>query len=961
MLNLQQEKNPNRVENARMAYDVFVSHSSQDREDADNFVKELELRGISCWIAPRDIPYGSDFPDAIVEGLDSCLGFIVLVSRNSMNADFVKSEINLARTKRKRIFPVKLVDIEISGGLSLFTSLSQSIALFDNTENQIDSLVTTIESLRNNENDGNASYNGSSFEESTDTSQLEKENNTRKYLVVFGLFASLVSVILIAMNSYTIGTIPFFSYNEDGDNYESNDEARSKNRKPLNSIGDSGKNSFSISDSSPSVVASDKAEEKNRNYIFESIVNNVDDAISVEGWGEVAKISLDLCSADKVCTARTLEFSPTNYYLAVGTNDGWLSAWSIEKGVELFTKLAHTSRIEDVQLSNDNLIVVSASQDKSVKTWNIESGLELDTLYGSKDESIWTVPTTVDISSDDTTIITGSRDGGLRQYDAKSGETLGNPFFWDRHSVSSVDFHPNDQRILVSSLQGQRARIVDPSNGATEMFDESHGNGLSGGFYLGDGSKYFIYDNAGNGSVHAAVSGEVLFKINGHSGSIIDADADLSGETIATIVESRGDSVGPIRIWDGNTGRELIRINICDPTAVSVSHDGSYIAVGCSDNTIRIIALSEPTKSPAGENWIENNRLSYDCLPDWAKRYKRCRISQSLLSRDEKYLMFIHDDGVATLWDTASGNLLKQISRPTTGRRAGRGTLKYADISSDSRWIVTAGAPGREDELALWNLETRNLIATMLPELPGVYNVNGVSFTPDSKYVVAHSTNGVIHVFETETQKPVQEWYIDQDGLRDIELFPDNETIATAGGNGTIRIWSLKSGALILEIDASISSENRINDLDIDQTGEKMIVTRENGVVEIRRTSDGKKLVSYELHNGQAHEGKLTSEDDIAVTRGTRVKIWSTKTGQELADIDAQKFISLSSNGNRVLSSSYSNNDAVDIYSTSSGEKIGSLYGHEEDVTAAGFFNDSERIWSVARSGDGILWSKETQ
>jgi len=38
--------------------DVFISHASPDVKLAESICEVLESNGMSCWIAPRDIPFG---------------------------------------------------------------------------------------------------------------------------------------------------------------------------------------------------------------------------------------------------------------------------------------------------------------------------------------------------------------------------------------------------------------------------------------------------------------------------------------------------------------------------------------------------------------------------------------------------------------------------------------------------------------------------------------------------------------------------------------------------------------------------------------------------------------------------------------------------------------------------------------------------------------------------------------
>ena len=51
-----------------MAQQVFISYSSADKAIADRVCSALESAGVSCWMAPRNIEPGTDFPTAIVEG-----------------------------------------------------------------------------------------------------------------------------------------------------------------------------------------------------------------------------------------------------------------------------------------------------------------------------------------------------------------------------------------------------------------------------------------------------------------------------------------------------------------------------------------------------------------------------------------------------------------------------------------------------------------------------------------------------------------------------------------------------------------------------------------------------------------------------------------------------------------------------------------------------------------------------
>lgn len=124
---------------------VFVSHSSKDAARANELIAELERRGITCWIAPRNIAAGTEYDDAIIQALNKCDALVVLISEASISSRHVRSEVSRAASDGKRILPIRLVDVEIQGGLKFFLELSQYVDLFGHpTPDIIDSVAAAL-------------------------------------------------------------------------------------------------------------------------------------------------------------------------------------------------------------------------------------------------------------------------------------------------------------------------------------------------------------------------------------------------------------------------------------------------------------------------------------------------------------------------------------------------------------------------------------------------------------------------------------------------------------------------------------------------------------------------------------------------------------------------------------------------------------------------------------------------
>ena len=87
-------------------YDVFISHCTRDVA-ARKIYDILRSNGVKCWISPDCITY--DYVDAIAQGIKDSERMIVCVSRNSMNSEDVKNEMEQNKNQRKGFIPVLML------------------------------------------------------------------------------------------------------------------------------------------------------------------------------------------------------------------------------------------------------------------------------------------------------------------------------------------------------------------------------------------------------------------------------------------------------------------------------------------------------------------------------------------------------------------------------------------------------------------------------------------------------------------------------------------------------------------------------------------------------------------------------------------------------------------------------------------------------------------------------------
>lgn len=109
-----------------MAHDVFICHSTKDRPTITRvLVPALEKAGLRCWIAPRDIPDGADWPSAIERAVGAASAFVIVVSESSNVSGHVQNEANAAFDAKLPLFPLFIHTLELSPGLKYFLRSAQ--------------------------------------------------------------------------------------------------------------------------------------------------------------------------------------------------------------------------------------------------------------------------------------------------------------------------------------------------------------------------------------------------------------------------------------------------------------------------------------------------------------------------------------------------------------------------------------------------------------------------------------------------------------------------------------------------------------------------------------------------------------------------------------------------------------------------------------------------------------------
>ena len=127
-----------------MNHDVFISYSSKNPQVALAVCHLLEEHGIKCWMAPRNIPPGSDYGDLIDDAIKASKVFLFIYSFESVNSKWCRGELNIAFSEEKIIIPYRIDTTPIEGAMNVMLNQFHWLDAYPDYQSQFTSLVEAV-------------------------------------------------------------------------------------------------------------------------------------------------------------------------------------------------------------------------------------------------------------------------------------------------------------------------------------------------------------------------------------------------------------------------------------------------------------------------------------------------------------------------------------------------------------------------------------------------------------------------------------------------------------------------------------------------------------------------------------------------------------------------------------------------------------------------------------------------
>ena len=622
-------------------------------------------------------------------------------------------------------------------------------------------------------------------------------------------------------------------------------------------------------------------------------------------------------------SVRGCAISADGSFIASAGGDGTVRIWDLWTGKERAVLRGHESSVYACAIARDGTFIVSAGENYELKIWNVETGTVRHTLRGHEAEggSIGEQAISDCAVAPDGSVISAGGDGTVRVWDPDSGEELavlrGGGGEMSACAVSSDGtflVSAEDRPSLLVSAEGE------PTVRVWELRRRRFGRSLKAKERTCM-ERYDVRECA------ITPDGSLIVLAEGQDKRISVWDLAAGGEpatldhpdfvhTCAVAPDgsfiAAGGSDKTVRIWDASTREETAALegHMAPVNDVAVSPDGSLVVSAAADGTVRIW---DPAAGSGGV----------------AATHKG-GVQEVVFSPDGSFVVSrsfgLGADPATVVSDTLSGRERSRITGPESG--------DSIEVSSDGAVIASCGGY----DVRIWDLTAGRERAVMGYEVEYDYlkhRMGGCAFAPDDSRIVGRLSPPIRFRSEDDPEdRYLMIWDPhtgeEQNTLRGheaivyaCEFTPDGSRIVSAGADSALKIWDAETAA---ELATLSGHDGWVLDCAVSPDGAEVVSAGKDNTIRIWDLTTCEERARLTAQGGEIQECAFSPDGTflVSLSEDGVVRILDAQNGEQQAAIRGEADISsfaIFPTGSLIASVGKEGRD-VRIWDTSSGEAV---------------------------------------
>jgi WD40 repeat protein/mono/diheme cytochrome c family protein len=285
--------------------------------------------------------------------------------------------------------------------------------------------------------------------------------------------------------------------------------------------------------------------------------------------------------------------------------------------------------------------------------------------------------------------------------------------------------------------------------------------------------------------LYKADGSELVARLVGQSERVESIAFSPDGKSLAVTGGSPG-RLGELQVWDVESRKLKYALAVTYDTiyGASWSNDGSKIAFGCADNTLRAV------EAETGKQVLYQGAHN-----DW--------VLDTVFSKEGNYLISVSRDRSMKLVEVATQRFVDNITSITPG--ALKGGLDAVDRHPAKDELLIGGADGIPKIYQMLRTQDRKIgddfnLIKAYEAVPG--RIYDVDFNSDgSRFVVGSSLDGTgeVRIYETDSGKLLHKLEGQHGAVYAVSYAANGKVVASAGFDGMVRLNDADSGQLIKE------------------------------------------------------------------------------------------------------------------------------------------------------------------